>query len=464
MPRPRPSSQIEAPVIGRTLAHYEIVEKLGQGGMGEVYLARDTRLGRDVAIKLMPADLAGDAARRARFEREAQAIAALNHPNVVTIHAVEEAEGLLFLVMERVQGVTLTRKIPPAGLPLKDFFNLALQFCEAVAAAHAVGITHRDLKPENVMVDNSGRVKVLDFGLAKLIDDAFVGSDATVAEQTREGVILGTASYMSPEQAEGKPVDPRSDVFTMGILLYEMLTGQRPFQGDTHMSTLTAVIRDDPRPVFEIRPELPREFARIVRRCLEKHPDRRYESARGVRYELEILREELVSGEYGATTPVATVPGTVGPPSTGSQPSMSSPSAAPLDPMLAASQPSMSSMPPVSQSMPPAPQRSSSRNSIVGVAAILVVAAIAWWQWPGESAGPSMDPGVVDHSEDPPTIVVFPFENLGPPDDEYFAAGITDEITTRLAGVQGLRVLSRTSAMQYDRGGKSLAQVAAGSG
>jgi non-specific serine/threonine protein kinase len=410
-------------MIGKTLAHYEILRSLGRGGMGEVYLARDTKLGREVALKLLPDELKTDAARRARFEREAQTVASLNHPHVVTLHAVEEAEGRPFLVMEFVDGRTLDEVIDDGGLSVGRFFDLALALTEAVAAAHAKGITHRDLKPGNVMLDSSGRLKVLDFGLAKLLEEPSVTADdeTIAAAATREGVIVGTAAYMSPEQAEGKPVDARSDVFSLGILLYQMVTGQKPFQGDTQMSTLTAVLRDEPRPLIELRPDLPRQLARIIRRCLEKDPERRYESARGIRYDLEILREELDSGEHER-------------------------------PMLDRAAPA----PAGGRRLAP---------WLIGVAATAVVAIGAVWlagRGGGDSDGMTAGPATAAvEATAEPTIVVFPFENMGPPEDAYFAAGITDEIVTSLTGTEGVRVLSRTSARNYDRTGKTMPEIAA---
>ncbi len=408
-------------MIGKTLAHYEILRSLGRGGMGEVYLARDTRLGREVALKFLPADLQTDPSRRARFEREAQTVAALNHPHVVTVHAVEEAGGQPFIVMEFVDGKTLDEVVDAGGLPMSRFFELALALTDAVAAAHARGITHRDLKPRNVMIDGDGRLKVLDFGLAKLLEEApEAGDDATIAADpgvTREGTIVGTAAYMSPEQAEGKPVDNRSDVFSLGILLYQMLTGRKPFEGDTLMSTLTAVLRDEPRPVIEIRPDLPRQMSRIIRRCLEKAPDRRYESARGIHYDLRILREEMDSGEHD--------------------------------------KPDLGVAPP-----PTAATNAKARRRapwFVG-AAVIVVAAVstAWFAGRG---GSDATPAAVGARQEP-TVAVFPFENLGPPEDAYFAAGITDEIITSITGIDGLRVLSRTSSQQYNRAGKSMQEIA----
>jgi len=290
-------------VIGRTLGHYRIAGRLGKGGMGEVYLAEDTKLNRRVALKVLRAEVAGDPERRRRFEREAQAVAALNHPNIVMVHSVEEAEGVHFITMELVEGRTLSELIPKDGLPLGRFFELAAPLADAVSAAHERGITHRDLKPENVMVTGEGRVKVLDFGLAKLMEGAPAGEAASqfpTATQTEPGRILGTVAYMSPEQAQGKPVDHRSDVFSLGVVLYVMATGRRPFEGDTPASTLAAILKDTPSSVTELKPALPRHLGRIVRRCLHKDPERRYQTVKDIRNELEELNKELDSGELQA--------------------------------------------------------------------------------------------------------------------------------------------------------------------
>ncbi len=287
---------------GRALAHYEIVSLLGRGGMGEVYLARDRKLEREVALKLLPEELAGDRERRERFEREARAVAALQHPNIVTLHAIEEADGLSFLVMERVDGRPLSEAIPAAGLPLERFLQIAVELADAVAAAHARGVTHRDLKPGNVLLDTAGRVRVLDFGLAKV--SAVQGLGAASIEPTEaltgEGRVLGTVAYMSPEQVEGRPVDPRSDIFSLGVVLYEMATGARPFDGDTDMSVLTAILRDEPVAVTERNRRLPRDVGRIVKRCLQKKPEQRYQSALDLKHDLAELRQALASGELAA--------------------------------------------------------------------------------------------------------------------------------------------------------------------
>ena len=210
-------------MIGKTLSHYKVLEKLGSGGMGEVYVAEDTKLSRKVALKVLPPEMASGE-RRMRFEREAKAVAALNHPNIVTIHSVEESEGVHFITMELVKGKTVTELIPKKGLPLNKFFDIAIPLADAVSAAHEKGIIHRDLKPDNLMVSDEGRLKILDFGLAKLKQEfAEEGlSELPTRSPTQEGRILGTVAYMSPEQAEGKQIDHRSDIFSVGVLLYEL--------------------------------------------------------------------------------------------------------------------------------------------------------------------------------------------------------------------------------------------------
>ena len=245
--------------VGTRIAHYEILSALGAGGMGEVYVARDTKLSRDVALKVLPAELASSE-RRKRFEREAKAIAALNHPNIVHVYSVEEVESVSFITMELVKGKTVAQLLPRNGFPLAKFFEIAIPLTDAVAAAHEQGITHRDLKPENVMESEEGRVKVLDFGLAK-VALGFAGerSDLPTETKTREGAIVGTLHYMSPEQATGKAIDHRSDVFSLGVIFYEMLLGRRPFAGDTPGEVLSSVVKDTPGSPLEARPEVPRE-------------------------------------------------------------------------------------------------------------------------------------------------------------------------------------------------------------
>jgi Tol biopolymer transport system component/predicted Ser/Thr protein kinase len=300
-----------AAVIGRELGHHRILGQLGQGGMGVVYLAEDLKLGRRVALKVLPPDLAQDPARRARFEREARTIAALNHPNIVTIHSVEEVDGVSFLTMELIDGRKLTDLLGRDGLPLAKLLDWSLSIADALVAAHRQGIVHRDLKPDNVMVTTDGRVKVLDFGLAKLREGMTPERAAThlaTASITEEGKIVGTVAYMSPEQAEGKPTDSRSDLFSFGVVVYEMAAGRRPFQGDTAISTLSSILKDTPAPLHEVNAALPEQLGRIVRRCLAKDPTRRYQSTDDLRNELQELKDDVASGEWSAERAVAPAP------------------------------------------------------------------------------------------------------------------------------------------------------------
>ncbi len=292
-------------MIGQRIGHYVIISMLGEGGMGEVYLAKDTRLGREVALKVVPEQYTSDPSRLLRFEREAKTVAALNHPNIVTVYSIEEVDGTHFLTMECVRGDSVDRLIPPTGMPLDTLFDVAIPLADALAAAHQQGIVHRDLKPANVMVSKDGRVKVLDFGLAKLTGDAPGGGFGSGASQaptratslTQDGGIVGTVPYMSPEQLDGREVDHRSDIFSLGVLLYEMVTGRQPFQGNSAPAVMSAILRDAPTPVSDFNAEAPRHLGRIIQRCLEKAPTERYQSAIEVHYEMKALRREVDSGE-----------------------------------------------------------------------------------------------------------------------------------------------------------------------
>ncbi|HTS56998.1 MAG TPA: protein kinase [Terriglobales bacterium] len=277
-------------LLGRTVAHYRISAIIGAGGMGEVYRATDTKLGRDVALKVLPLDMARDPDRLARFQREARAVAALNHPNVVTVYSVEQSNNVHFITMELIEGQSLERLISSNGLPADRIIELAGAIAEALAAAHEKGIVHRDLKPANVMVTNEGRVKVLDFGLAKDIN-ADIAKDATLtsAGHTQSGMVMGTPAYMSPEQVSGRPLDHRSDIFSFGVVLHEMATGSRPFDGHSSAELISSILRDTPPTVTDVRPELPSDLARVIRRCLEKDPRYRVQTARDVSNEFRDL-------------------------------------------------------------------------------------------------------------------------------------------------------------------------------
>jgi TolB-like protein len=274
---------------GDKLGPYEILAPIGAGGMGEVFRALDPRLGREVAIKVLPAGMALEPDRLARFQREARAVAALNHPHIVTIYSVEEVDGLNFLTMELVVGQALDRMIPAGGLAFGQIVEIAGELADALAAAHEKGIVHRDLKPANVMVNAEGRVKVLDFGLAK--DVRVTGpEDATMlASRTQAGMVMGTPAYMSPEQISGRPLDHRTDIFSLGVMLHEMATGKQPFAGNSSAELISAILRDTPPSVSEVRADLPGDLARIVRRCLEKDLRHRMQTARDVANEFRDL-------------------------------------------------------------------------------------------------------------------------------------------------------------------------------
>lgn len=273
-------------MIGRRLLHYEITEKLGEGGMGVVYKARDTHLDRFVAIKVLPAERVADPTRNARFVQEAKAASALNHPNILHIYDIGQSGSTDFIAMEYVDGKTLGQLIGRKGLKLGDALKYGAQIAAGLAKAHAAGIVHRDLKPANVMVSSDGVVKLLDFGLAKLTEPAEPDPEAptwTMKPHTEEGTIVGTVAYMSPEQAEGKPVDARSDIFSFGSVLYEMVTGRRAFQGESKLATLSAILRHEPPPVSTLVAEMPPELEKLIQRCLRKDPARRFQHMDDVR-------------------------------------------------------------------------------------------------------------------------------------------------------------------------------------
>ena len=295
---------------GTKLAHYTIVSKVGAGGMGEVYLAQDTKLDRKVALKILPADLAANRDRMARFIREAKSTAALNHPNIATIYEIGETDGVNFIAMEFIDGSTLREKIHQEQVELKKLLRYLQYVAEGLAKAHAAGIVHRDLKPDNIMITRDGHAKTLDFGLAKLIEQKPMrGNDssevATVMMQQHStpGAIMGTVGYMSPEQAQGKTkeIDQRSDIFSFGCILFEAATGKKPFEGDSIIKSLHMVIYEPAPNLADVNPLAPPELQRIVRRCLAKDPDERYQSIREVAIELKGLRREL-AGPGIATT------------------------------------------------------------------------------------------------------------------------------------------------------------------
>src|SRR5271168_2812338 len=285
------------PMIGQALGHYRIEAKLGEGGMGVVYRAFDTHLDRPVAIKILRADATTSPERQRRFVQEAKAASALNHPNIIHIYDISSSGDTDFIAMEFVAGKTLHQLIGKNDLPLRDTLKYSIQIADALARAHSAGIVHRDLKPANIIIDEDGRVKLLDFGLAKLTEKT-VDSEADTATMTaeappltEEGSIVGTVAYMSPEQAEGRKVDARSDIFSFGSVLYEMVTGRQAFHGDTKASTLAAILKDNPRSASQLVDGLPREVEKLISRCLRKEVNQRFQHMDDLKIVLEEMKE-----------------------------------------------------------------------------------------------------------------------------------------------------------------------------
>ncbi len=375
---------------GMLISHYKIIEKIGAGGMGEVYLAEDTKLNRKVALKFLSPHLCQDEDCRTRFKREAQAAAVLDHPNIIAIHDVSEHQGRPYIVMQYVEGQSLQDVIKQNTLTFESIINLALQICEGLNKAYQAGIIHRDIKPSNIVMDADGRPKLLDFGLATV-----KGTE----KLTRTGSTLGTVGYMSPEQVQGKEVDHRSDLFSFGIILYELIAGRRPFAGETEAAILNSIQNDTPEPLARYKADVPDELQRIISKLLEKDPSLRYQNAASVISDLKGL---AVRRESRATIA--------------------------------------------------APKRSFRWPFMVGSVVAAVVAVVVLFSfWPKEQAGVS---------EGKKMLAVLPFVNLGAPEDEYFADGITDEIIGRLACIQELGVISRTSSIQYKKTDKTLPVIA----
>jgi len=375
---------------GTMVSHYRIIEKIGAGGMGEVYLAEDTKLKRRVALKFLPAQLITDPDAKARFTREAQAAAALDHPNIVTVYEVSEYHGRPFFAMQHVGGPSLRDFVHGKELSISKIINLAIQICEGLSQAHHKGVLHRDIKPSNIVIDVEGRPKLLDFGLA-----AVKGGE----HLTKTGSTLGTVGYMSPEQAQGQEVDQRSDLFSFGVVLYEMITGRTPFARENDVATAQAIVSAAPEPLSKYRANVPDDLQRIVTKLLEKDPQLRYQSAEGIVPDLK----KLIVTSTSYIAPAAPKPRT---------------------------------------------------NKVLVGAVILLLAVIV--------AGAAYKLLVLERREvsgDKKMLAVLPFENLGAPEDEYFADGITDEITSRLAKLSGLGVISRTSAMQYKHTDKGLREI-----
>jgi serine/threonine-protein kinase len=439
---------------GQTISHFRILEHLGTGGMGEVYLAADTTLERRVAVKVLAPAYATDPARLERFRREAKIVAALNHPHIVTIYSVEEAAGAPFIAMEHVQGNSLRWWVRPGGLPVAKVCEIGMALADALAAAHEKGIVHRDLKPANVMITPEGRVKVLDFGLAKLGSGLFASESETrahteAASLTAEGAVVGTVPYMSPEQLQGLALDHRSDLFSLGVLLYELAVGERPFLGTNPAAITSSILRDTPPPLVELRADIPGELARIVAHCLRKDVRDRYQTARDVYNNLRELQRGLEGGSRelapaGAQPPVRLH----GPPSaaSGSQHGLSSPdrtgdrqsgASRVVSTPLAEIQPLLH-QPTAGVLEGNVARRRRTMWIAVGCAAVLALAITAWIarRSMSQEGGPGRSGGAVRAS-----VAVLPFVDLSPQrDQEYFALGLAEELVNSLARLPDLRV------------------------
>ena len=408
-------------MIGTTLSHYAIMRKLGQGGMGEVFLAEDTQLGRRVAIKLLRPETISDEHARKRLVREARAAATLDHPNICSIYEVGEADGCSFIAMQYVEGETLDARIKSKPLELKESLTIAAQIADGLAEAHSHGIIHRDIKPGNIMITSRGQAKVMDFGLARVIAEAVESEAETQSLLTTPGTIVGTMPYMSPEQVRDEVLDGRSDIFSFGVVLYEMLTGRQPFSAESPAATLSAILTRDPLPLARYSDGVPAELERIVRKCLGKDRERRYQTSRDVAIDLENVRRECEAAAVTAsrgerTTESADVVVTD---KTGKQ----------------------------------SPFASRRALGVAGLVVALIVAALAYallFRGVPAARRPEIK-----------SLAVLPLENLsGDPAQEFFADGMTEALISNLAQIRALKVISRTSVMRYKGSGKLLPEIA----
>ena len=419
---------------GSNLGPYEMVAQIGAGGMGVVWKAYDPSLKRHVAIKILPGKLTADPEWRRRFQREAEAAAALDHPNIAVIHQVGEQDGNPYIVMQFLEGQTLRQVLRLGRLTTRRWLAVGIGIADGLAHAQKNGIVHRDLKPDNVMITSDGQIKILDFGLAKVLgaenlpapreQRSAERSDEEDAELTQAGKVLGSRSYMSPEQIRGETVDHRSDLFAFGVLLYEMAGGRVPFRGKTDEEIRNAITHEEPAPLSDRSDGIPAEVERVVRKAMEKEPERRYQYADELATDLRNLKRDLASGRAAVLSGESS-----------------------------------------GETATQTPSDRSARRwlGLVGVAAVIVaVLAIAWWKTRPIS-GPTSSTSVAGTTRpagsEREMIVVLPFENLGHADDEYFAAGMTQEITSRLAMVAGLGVISSKSAIRYADTDKTPKQI-----
>jgi serine/threonine-protein kinase len=406
-----------------TISHYRIVSKIGAGGMGEVYLAQDTKLDRKVALKILPTDVAADEQRMRRFVLEAKTVSALNHPNIITIHEIEESGSTHFIATEFIDGETLRHRLQSAPLKLSEVLDVATQIASALSAAHTAGIVHRDIKPENTMLRRDGIVKVLDFGLAKLTERLppdSVDTEASTSFKTDPGSVIGTVSYMSPEQARALPVDARTDIFSLGVVVYEMVAGCLPFAGSTPSEVLAAILSEkEPQPLARYSREVPAELERIVSKALRKAPEQRYQTIKDLKLDLQSLKQQL---EFEAKLERSM------PPSQSGTPEYSAGTA------------------PVNIARPTASVQyvvneinRHKTGAGLALAALVIALALAGYFYFLRGSKAAID-----------SIAVLPFTNVnGDPNAEYLSDGITESIIGSLSQLTHLRVMARSTVFRY---------------
>jgi non-specific serine/threonine protein kinase len=411
-------------MIGQTISHYKILEKLGEGGMGEVYLAEDTKLKRKVALKFLPKEFThvganGDSPKE-RFLQEAQAAAALNHPNIVTIHEINEHEDQTYIAMEYVEGETLKEIISGVGaglaparatarvaLTIKGIMNITTQICEGLSKAHEAGIVHRDIKPQNIIIDKEGRVKILDFGLAKLR----VGANGYSPSITKIGTTMGTANYMSPEQAMGKEIDHRTDIWSLGVVMYEMITEQLPFKGDYEQAIIYAILNEKPKPLIELQPEIPIQLWQLIEKSLTKDPDKRFQNIDMLLEGLKTIKDRTVFEKGIHIRDTA---------------------------------------------------RKTSRLLLWTMIMVVILAILigGYFLFKDKPSTPESIPKTISESQWKNSIAVLPFADLSSKkDQEYFCDGMTEDIITKLTHIRELKVISRTSVMRYKNTKKDIKDI-----